>query len=259
MKKIPVIDLFAGPGGLGEGFSRFEIKNNSPFQIKLSVEKDKYAHKTLELRSFFHQFKNNNYEIPNEYYSFLRGELTRDQLFNMFPDKSETAVQTSWCTELGKIKEYKVDKRIKKALNGRKDWILIGGPPCQAYSLAGRSRVGGIDEKDHRVYLYKEYLRIIAYHKPAVFVMENVKGLLSAEINGERIFDKIKRDLANPENIFPKSKSPEYRIYSLVKKPEGENSDGQPIYRSNHDFLIKIEKLGIPEVDYFVRTKNPFV
>jgi len=247
MKKIPVIDLFAGPGGLGEGFSKYENENNSPFQIKLSVEKDKFAHKTLELRSFYHQFVYCNEEIPDEYYSFVRGEITRDQLFEQFPEKADTAKKQSLCEELGVADEIEIDDSIKEALDGEKDWVLIGGPPCQAYSLAGRSRVGGIDKKDHRVYLYEEYLRIIAFHKPAVFVMENVKGLLSAEINGERIFDKIKKDLANPDSIFPKSKSPEYRIYSLVKKLDGENSNGQPIYRNNRDFLINAEKFGIPQ------------
>ena len=60
-KHIPIIDIFAGPGGLGEGFSSFEDgKGQKSFKIKLSVEKDEHAHKTLELRAFFRQFAKGN-------------------------------------------------------------------------------------------------------------------------------------------------------------------------------------------------------
>ena len=127
--------------------------------------------------------------------------------------------------------------RIEQAKKGKKDWVLIGGPPCQAYSLVGRSRVGGIGKDDHRVYLYKEYLRIIAMYHPAVFVMENVKGLLSAELNGEKIFDWIMRDLKVPGRIFRGHKSPEYNIYSFVTET----------IKNDRDFLIKAEDYGIPQ------------
>ena len=70
LKSIPVIDLFAGPGGLGEGFSSLYIKNQRAFNIRLSIEKDKIAHETLELRSFYRQFPKDN--IPAEYYELLR-------------------------------------------------------------------------------------------------------------------------------------------------------------------------------------------
>ena len=248
MKEIPVIDLFAGPGGLGEGFSSFSNKlNEEKFKIKLSIEKDKDAHSTLELRSFYRQFLNNNEKIPDDYYSFLKGTITRENLFNKYSQKAEVAIKEAWCAELGKINEAEVDDNIRNALVGTKDWVLIGGPPCQAYSLVGRSRVGGIDENDHRVYLYEEYLRIIAFHKPAVFVMENVKGLLSAKIDGKRIFSKIKKDLSDPITIFPKSKSPKYRIYSLIKNPDSYDYKGNPVYESDRDFLIETEKFEIPQ------------
>ena len=83
---IPVIDLFAGPGGLGEGFSSLADDNkNHCFKIALSIEKDRFAHQTLELRSFFRQFRNN--KVPDEYYQFLRGEISREKLFEQFPEK----------------------------------------------------------------------------------------------------------------------------------------------------------------------------
>ena len=97
--------------------------------------------------------------------------------------------------------------------------------------MAGRSRVGGIDEGDHRVFLYKEYLRIISMHHPAVFVMENVKGLLSAKVNGKMMFDCILNDLQDPSSVFENSKSPKYKVYSLSTKPESVNIFGNPIYK----------------------------
>ncbi|SHI46812.1 DNA cytosine methyltransferase [Pseudozobellia thermophila] len=234
-KKTPIIDLFAGPGGLGEGF--MSLKNEegkSVFDIKLSIEKDINAHKTLTLRSFFRQFKKNNKDVPEDYYNVLK-ELDlskREVLIEKMLDRYEEgkiARKEARLIELGS-KNWPpkvVDKLIKEQLKGNRDWVLIGGPPCQAYSNVGRSRVGGIDRDDHRVYLYQEYLRIIKKHKPAIFVMENVKGLLSAKVDGERVFDWMKRDLRDGNN---------YTIHSFVKPVEKDS-----------DFLIKSERYGVPQ------------
>jgi DNA (cytosine-5)-methyltransferase 1 len=233
---FPIIDLFAGPGGLAEGFSSLIGNDNGRvFKIELSIEKDSHAHQTLTLRSFVRQFPFR--ELPDEYYAFLKQEITIDELYNSWPEQHHEALQEAWQATLGKTPEAEIDRRIAEKLNGETDWVLIGGPPCQAYSLAGRSRVGGISEKDHRVHLYKEYLRIIARHQPAVFVMENVKGLLSAELNGEKIFSKIIADLNTPATVFPEYTPPGYQIYSLVK----EN------VRQDSDYLIRSEDYGVPQ------------
>src|SRR5262245_640479 len=85
---IPVIDLFAGPGGLGEGFSRYEPEGRRrPFKIGLSIEKDEQAHETLLLRSFFRQSPRD--DAPDAYYECLRGEITRDELFASYPADAE--------------------------------------------------------------------------------------------------------------------------------------------------------------------------
>jgi DNA (cytosine-5)-methyltransferase 1 len=89
------------------------------------------------------------------------------------------------CERGGQTPAAEIDARITTALAGEKPWVLIGGPPCQAYSVIGRSRVGGINPDDHRVHLDREYLRILAVHRPAVFVMENVRGILSARLGDE--------------------------------------------------------------------------
>lgn len=240
---IPVIDLFAGPGGLAEGFSSVEEDGKRLFDIRLSIEKDENAYKTLLLRSFYRQFPRK--KVPELYYKVLRAEdlvlreKLKEKLFEDYKDEARKALKEAWHAELGseRFSEAIIDKRIKSALGRQRNWVLIGGPPCQAYSLVGRSRVGGIDENDHRVYLYKEYLRIIAVHHPAVFVMENVKGLLSAEVNGEKIFKWMLDDLSNPGKVFKGVKSPEYTIYSLVNKE----------IRKHTDYLIKSEKFGVPQ------------
>jgi DNA (cytosine-5)-methyltransferase 1 len=240
---IPIIDLFAGPGGFAEGFSSVFKNNKRIFSIKLSIEKEVNAHQTLELRSFCRQFAKGH--IPLEYYEVLRESdinqrvEKRKLLYEKYEKEYIQAKKEAWLAELGseKFTPAMVDKRIKDALGNTKFWVLIGGPPCQAYSVVGRSRVGGIHVEDHRVFLYKEYLRIIAEHQPAIFVMENVKGLLSAQVNGEEIFDKILKDLKNPSSVFKNTKSLKYKIHSLVKSDVIESKD----------YLIKAEQYGIPQ------------
>jgi DNA (cytosine-5)-methyltransferase 1 len=251
---IPVIDLFAGPGGLGEGFSTIIDHGDRSFDIKLSIEMDENAHQTLELRSFTRQFSIG--QIPIEYYQLLqetnllrRTEL-RNILFAKYPEEAEIAKNEAWKATLGVVPSEIVDERIQAQLNGERNWVLIGGPPCQAYSLVGRSRrqeINELNNEDHRVYLYKEYLRIIAVHQPAVFVMENVKGLLSAKLGEEKIFDWIKRDLNNPNIVFPESASARYRIFSLVTEADEFDQQGNPIYKKDTDFLIEAEKYGVPQ------------
>jgi DNA (cytosine-5)-methyltransferase 1 len=252
-KYIPVIDLFAGPGGLGEGFSAFHDSNgNKPFKIALSIEKDASAHKTLELRSFFREF--NDQEVTEDYYAYLRGNIARDELFNEHPQEATKAKTQAWLCELGKgnPSNEEIDQRIKTALNNKKVWALIGGPPCQAYSIVGRSRNHKIArsefEKDKRHFLYKEYLRIVAVHKPPVFIMENVKGILSSKIGSENIFSKILFDLRDPwkalnikDELNKKDQYLNYHIYSLVKIAQ------EDYLLRPTDYVIKSEKFGIPQ------------
>ena len=153
--EIPIIDIFAGPGGLGEGFSSFiEPKfKKKVFNIALSIEKEKYAHQTLTLRSFYRQFNIN--KVPSEYYDFIKGKLSLDNLFEAYPIQAKNAKNEAWKAQLGEninaTSNKEIDERISLALNGKKDWLLIGGPPCQAYSIVGRSR-----RKDKSVFQNKE-------------------------------------------------------------------------------------------------------
>jgi len=261
---IPIIDIFAGPGGLGEGFSSLtDERGERVFKIGLSIEKDPYAHQTLKLRSFFRQFPVGN--VPDEYYQFVRSEIDLEKLYDKFPDEARLADEEAWCATLGEPDEEdknaasdeEVDHRIRSVLGNERRWVLIGGPPCQAYSLVGRSRRQERildEERDKRVGLYKEYLRIIAVHNPAVFVMENVKGLLSARTEQEHIFPRIIADLSDPIRAYQHEEvgediaddRPTYRIFSLTVPPRNIDMFGNPEF-DPRDFIIKAEEYGVPQ------------
>jgi DNA (cytosine-5)-methyltransferase 1 len=257
---IPIIDLFAGPGGLGEGFSEHLTEGgSSTFKIKLSIESDPHAHRTLELRTFFRQFFADG--VPDDYYCYLRGEITREEMFTRHPEAAERARAEAWNATLGGVDfpHDLVRERIAAAIGSRKTWILIGGPPCQAYSLAGRSRKRPVDpvkfEKDPKHLLYKEYLRILADHAPPVFVMENVRGMLSSELKGKNIFKQICCDLRNPRAIFPDELLGQplgYRLFPLTGLPSDLiDSEILDDYEPD-DFVVKSEKYGIPQARHRV-------
>ncbi|MHB8735390.1 MAG: DNA cytosine methyltransferase, partial [Terriglobales bacterium] len=233
---IPVIDLFAGPGGLGEGFSAFrDAQGQQVFRIALSIEKDFDAHDTLLLRSFVRHFAG---DPPPAYFAHLKDPETasRDDLFAEFPAQAMRAQEEAWCAELGTTPDREIHARIGEALrkgSGRqKQWVLIGGPPCQAYSLVGRARRTGEDralfDSDSRHVLYREYLKILKSFQPTAFVMENVKGLLSSRHEGGRIVSRIMNDLRGAG----------YRLYSLATGTECDEPQG---------FVVKCEVYGVPQ------------
>jgi DNA (cytosine-5)-methyltransferase 1 len=223
---FPVVDLFAGPGGLGEGFAAFLDENGKPrFKSVASIERDDSSYETLLLRHFVRHFPNN--ELPECYYSYLRGEIGKDQLFALHPREIDEARRSALKISLGPENHAFVKKIIKNKISNASRWALVGGPPCQAYSLVGRSRMMGLPgfERDERHFLYLEYLKIIIDHRPPVFVMENVKGLLSAKIGGAAVINRIVSDLTSP------------------KKAVGNTPDGLG-YRL---YLVRAEEYGVPQ------------
>mgnify|MGYP003972296145 CR=1 FL=1 len=241
---IPIIDLFAGPGGLGEGFSSFNESGESPFNVSLSIEKDAVAHQTLKLRSFVRQFNN---DIPEEYYNYVKTDKANIQeyLYNSKFNKQHKGAESEAIKLVLGPDNLKIENLIKERIKSNKNWVLIGGPPCQAYSLIGRARMKGQENFaiDERHTLYQNYLQMIARFEPAVFVMENVKGMLSSKVNGESVFSRIKNDLSNPGKSLKKSKksSLKYNIYSFTIEKK-ESIDLKP-----SDFIIKSEEYGIPQ------------
>ncbi|WP_339490291.1 DNA cytosine methyltransferase [Pseudomonas sp. EL_65y_Pfl2_R95] len=257
---IQVVDLFAGPGGLGEGFSSFG--DGKRFEIVVSAEKDPQAWQTLRLRAFYrllkkhkrsHLFEYYDYcNDPNAAYGFTPSEETKELW--------DEAANEARCITLG---SEGGNKELDDALNApqtgldeKRPWVLIGGPPCQAYSIVGRARnQANVDykaEEDHRHFLYKEYLRIIREKQPTVFVMENVKGILSSKVNNERIFSSILRDLSDPHKALgQKGDGKRYHIYSLVTGTHF--SPGDDVDKIDpKTFIIRAENYGIPQARHRV-------
>jgi DNA (cytosine-5)-methyltransferase 1 len=242
LQSIPVIDLFAGPGGLGEGFSSLKKHGKNVFQLKLSVEKDRSAYQTLILRALFRSFGN---KVPDAYYDYITGSLSKEKFndIKIVASHLEEASNEAKNATLGETSPNDIDQWIKTGIKGHSKWVLIGGPPCQAYSLAGRSKMMNSDlekyESDSRHLLYREYLRIIKEHSPPVFIMENVKGILSSKLDGELIFKKIIKDLETPK------KGLEYEIRSLTLDTPSEELEPK-------DFIIQSELYGIPQARHRV-------
>lgn len=249
---LKVVDLFAGPGGLGEGFSSIAER----FQIVISAEKDYSAHKTLRLRSFYRLLMHYNHDSLEHYYQYLHGlqvQPYNDNSKHIWDLASKEAQQIELGTSSG---NNRLDAILDSVLESNDTWVLIGGPPCQAYSLAGRSRNKGIKgytaAADSRHFLYKEYLRVIAKYSPSVFIMENVKGILSSEVGGERIFPKILKDLGNPQQALSiEENGQKYIICSLtedfVVHPQERISKAETA-----KFIIKADEFGVPQARHRV-------
>lgn len=254
-KRVPVVDLFAGPGGLGEGFAAYD--GLIRYDVSLSIEKERSAKQTLELRSFLRQFLES--EAPDLYYDYLRGQkgVTRDQLWERYPRQAAEAERITWRAELGKTPLQDVMERIRDAIGNAPHWVLLGGPPCQAYSVIGRARMSGTQGfgEDRRHTLYREYLKIVAAYQPTVFVMENVKGILSSKHKRSHIFQKILADMRDPwQSLTDEDRQliPEpaihhnYQIFSFKKSVDCDYD------LESKDYLIKSECHGVPQARHRV-------
>jgi len=164
MKKLNFISLFSGSGGFGEGFIR------QGFKPVAHVEMDKASCFTLKTRTAFHHLLNKDKE--EIYYSYLKGEITRDKLYSYIPEQILRSVINA---EIGPDNK-KIFNAIDTLLNGNEVDLIIGGPPCQAYSKAGIAPLKNKTE-DKRATLYIQYGKFLARYKPKMFVFENVPGM----------------------------------------------------------------------------------
>jgi len=244
LREFAVVDLFAGPGGLAEGFSSVLAPHGKrPFKIVLSVEKERAAHSTLLLRTFLRQFKDG---FPPEYYSFLNGRTAEPDWEKLYPREWKAANRHALLLELGKKETTKfLYERIDEIHAEYGDnTILIGGPPCQAYSLVGRARNRGIEgyvaEDDPKHFLYEQYILILEHLQPAAFVMENVKGMLSSSVNNEGIFAKVLADLRSAGNKGG------YHLVALAP-PEERKLSLSSLEPRPSDFIIRAEDFGLPQ------------
>ncbi|TVR63372.1 MAG: DNA cytosine methyltransferase [Candidatus Competibacteraceae bacterium] len=262
--QIRVMDLFAGPGGLGEGFSAFEARpGHRPFRIIASVEKDPAACRTLRLRGFYHRLMQAGDQSGLEaYYAYVRGERESPV------ESGNIITRIAWQQADAEVLEHTLGQPDTKSVlqtamdraqvSRKTPLVLIGGPPCQAYSSVGRSRNAGIvgyrPEQDSRHFLYRVYLDLLRDYQPAAFVMENVKGLLSSHIAGRRLFPRILQDLTSPATLEGQDRRrvhPQYRLYSLIDGysfRQGQNPDSiRP-----EQLIIQAEHYGIPQTRHRV-------
>jgi DNA (cytosine-5)-methyltransferase 1 len=269
---IPVIDLFAGPGGLGEGLSRSGVVK---FRTVVSIEKDGMAAYTLALRAAHRALQRalvDCTETVSQAAWATWDQVVATEPWNIVSDRlracgnpliMDACVETSqeaWNFELGPEHRADASAGIRQRLvpfmqDGQlpNNIVLIGGPPCQAYSLVGRARNRGKEgyrpEEDHRHFLYKEYLHVIAEYRPAVFIMENVKGILTSTVEGAQIFESITSDLKHPGRICGINQELEYVLVSLSQGADGTNADPAP---AASDFIVCTESLGIPQARHRV-------
>lgn len=160
MERINFIDLFAGCGGLSEGFYK------QGFHALAHVEINHAACETLRTRMKYYGYD----KVEN---SVLEMDITREDIID----------------------------RIDEAVDGQSVDVIIGGPPCQAYSSLGRAKDDNGMKNDPRNYLFESYVKVLNHYMPKFFVFENVTGMLTARINGKHIVDSIVKALSENYHV----------------------------------------------------------
>lgn len=168
--KLKAIDLFSGAGGLSEGFMR------AGCEMVAHIEMDKKACSTLITRMVYHALLKK--DKLDDYRNYVLGRITRDSLIGKYGLQKEK--DSVICAKIEKNNITELIQQVKKRLNGKRLDIIVGGPPCQAYSYIGRARNNGNMRRDERNFLYRYYVEFLKSLKPKVFIFENVPGLETA-------------------------------------------------------------------------------
>jgi len=219
-----LIDLFAGCGGLSEGFVQ------KGFEVVAQVEMDKWARETLKTRHLYHKLK----EIGKGfiYEKLLRGEISKKEILDSFPAIQKSISKIIIAAEFGKDNFKTIIRKIESAKEFHRVsriHVVVGGPPCQPYSLAGRSRDPDRMKNDNRYFLYEYYLKILKNIQPDFFVFENVPGLITANTKGQQIFSRMLQDF--------KKINPPYEIAPSFDK----------YYEEPRQYLLDSSRYGIPQ------------
>lgn len=230
---INYIDLFAGAGGLSEGFKR------AGFEPIAHVELVEAACFTMKTRSAYHYLKEIGFE--SKYHAYLRNDISREQFYKDIPQE---VLDTVIHAPIGAETNNFIFNQIERNLNGNKEVdLIIGGPPCQAYSLVGRARSENNMKSDPRNYLYVQYAEYLQRFQPKMFVFENVIGLKSA---GDGVY------LKNMEKLFNK-KGYSIELFTVNARNFGvlQNRRRIIIIGYKMDFLPNI-----PDLDNYTNESN---
>lgn len=207
-KKYAFIDLFAGCGGLSEGFYR------KGFTALAHVEINKFACDTLRARMRSYGYANPEKEV-------VEHDITAADIIN----------------------------RIDDAVDGRTVDVIIGGPPCQAYSTAGRARDPNGMKKDPRNFLFESYVKILEHYRPKFFVFENVTGILSATIKNKKIIKQVLSALGKEYKV---AGNPESMVLNSVNYGVPQQRKRVIIFGVRKDLDIPIEQMysGVTKTHY---------
>ena len=235
MAKIKTIDLFAGCGGLTEGFAQTGL-----YETQACVEWESAQCQNLTKRLL------EKWKVEDAKQRVIRFDIQRtDELLKGFSDS-----------------EYGESVGLDALVSGNLD-LVIGGPPCQAYSIAGRIRDENGMKNDYRNYLFESYLKVVEHFQPKAFVFENVPGLLSAKPEDTPIVDLIQKQFSDAGYVILSDlrkavvdvaefgvaqKRKRVMILGLSRKEYGENAEALldkfyqqvlPSYKEGHAITLR--------------------
>jgi DNA (cytosine-5)-methyltransferase 1 len=264
------IDLFAGAGGLSEGFLR------SGYNSIAHIELDSDACYTLKTRLAYHYLKSiNQFSF---YERYLRKEISRDELYEKIPSDLLDSVINKEITEHNLKEIFKDIRLLLKTKKKKKIHAIVGGPPCQAYSLIGRSKLNNLGKLDNdpRLSMYKLYGEFLKEFKPNFFVFENVRGLLSMN-KGELIktVQLFFKTYCNYDTVFRLESSNDYGVLQkrqriiMIGFPLGKSIDPDELYpkKTEYDYTVnnlftdlpKLKPGGIMDIAEYITETNEYL
>lgn len=200
------IDLFSGAGGLSEGFIR------AGFEPIAHVEMDKAACNTMVTRTAYHFLKKNHNLQP--YLDYIQNKISRSEFYKLIPEREKESVIN---LPIGGENNPVIFKKIDVLRGDKEIDVIIGGPPCQAYSLVGRARDKNKMHGDSRNYLFIEYARFLEYYQPKFFVFENVLGLKSAKTKDGNSYLEMMCDLFSEKGYRTEYKVIEAKDFGVLQ------------------------------------------